>query len=542
MSALSPGASEVLIVGGGIAGIVAALELTQARCRVRLLDRDVAQNFGGQALESFGGIFAVNTPQQRRNGIRDSAALALADWQRFGELTPEDLWPYRWAQAYVRECTREVYDWLGALGVRFLPMPLWPERRGNSVARWHIVWGTGYELTRHLIARLQAHSEFLELCFDHRVERLLTQDGRVVGVAGAVEGSDRPFAFHGSSVLVAAGGIGGDDCLVRKFWPPDWGVAPNELLSGAHRYNDGRMHEACKAVGAQVVNLGRMWNYAAGVRHWRARQANHGLSLVPPRSALWLNAQGRRFEPPLLAGWDTSEQVARIAAEGGFSWQILNRRIALRELAVSGAELNPAIRERRPLAFLRDIVFGNRWLLETMSKNCPDFVQGRTLGELVKKMNDLSRADAASVGESVRQQTVEQAVQAFEAARTDPAHPCDAQWENIRRARSWKGDRWRTARPGPMLDPAAGPLIAIRERILVRKSLGGIGTDLDGRALDGAGSPVPGLYAAGEASGFGGGGMNGKRALEGTFLGGCIYSARRAARGILRDAGRETTN
>ncbi|HXY22925.1 MAG TPA: FAD-dependent oxidoreductase [Burkholderiaceae bacterium] len=531
--------SNVIVVGGGIAGIVAALELAQGRRRVLLLDRDVEGNFGGQARESFGGIFAVDTPIQRRSGIHDSASLALADWQRFGEIGPEDGWPYRWAHAYVHECRREVFDWLGLNGVRFLPVPLWPERKGNSVARWHIVWGTGQELTLRLIAQLKSHSHWLDLRFGHRVERLLVENGRVRGVAGGLESSDERFELHGSTVLIASGGIAGDLGLVRRFWPPEWGPAPRQLLNGAHRFGDGRVQEACKAVGAQITNMQRMWNYAAGVRHWRARQADHGLSLVPPRSALWLDSCGRRFEPPLLAGWDTSELVARIAAGGGLSWQVLNRRIALRELAVSGAEFNPAIRERRKLALLRDVVFGNRWLLKTMSQHCPDFVQADTVPQLVQRMNALLAAGTKTPPQEVRLQWVEEALQAFEAARTRAAGEDDLQWKNIRLARLWKADRWRTARPGPILQPGAGPLIAICERIISRKSLGGISSDLDGRALDASAEPIAGLFVAGEAAGFGGGGMNGRRALEGTFLGGCIYSARRAARGILRDSARD---
>ncbi len=537
MTAKAPGAT--IIVGGGITGIVAAMDLLRRGQEVLLLDRDTEANFGGQARESFGGILVVDTPIQRRNGIRDSTALAFADWLRYGELTPQDGWPYRWAEAYVHECRREVFDWLCRLGVRFLPLPQWPERRGNSVPRWHIVWGTGHALTLRLIEKLQeqAHAPAarLDLRFSHRVERLLIESGRVVGVSGVRENADERFELFGAAVLVAAGGIGGDPALVRAHWPADCGPAPRELLSGSHRFADGRLHHECLALGGQVSNLQRMWNYAAGVRHWQPRQLDHGLSLVPPRSALWLDACGRRFEPPLLAGWDTSEQVQRIAGSGGLSWQILNRRIALRELAVSGAEFNPSIRERRPLAFLREMLFGNRWLVDTMTAHCPDFVVADTPAQLVQRMNALLGTRLDAHGDPVCLASVERALQTFDDARSHKEGGGDAQWGNIRLARRWRGDRLRTARPRPMLDPAAGPLIAILERIISRKSLGGIGTDLDGRVMDMAGRAIAGLYAAGEASGFGGGGMNGKRALEGTFLGGCIYSARRAARGIALD-------
>ncbi len=527
---------DIIIVGGGIAGIVAAIELLQRGFRVLMVDRDLPENFGGQARESFGGIFVVDTPLQRRHGIRDTPERALEDWQRFGELTPQDGWPWRWAKAYVGECRAQVYDWLVGLGVRFLPQPQWPERRGNSVPRWHIVWGTGRRLADRLIATLHDAAALpgrkFAVKFSHRVERLLIEDGRVAGAAGVRQDDAAPFEFRGAAVLVAAGGTTGDPEFVRRHWPPEMGAAPRTLLIGAHRFADGRLHRASAQAGAQVRHPDHMWNYAAGVRHWRPRQPAHGLSLVPPRSALWLDALGRRFDPPLLAGWDTSELVERIAAQGGESWQVMNRHIALRELAVSGAECNPALRDRRLFAFARELVFGNRWLVDTLTTQCPDIVIGDSVAELVQRMHAL-----AGPGKPLRTQVVERALREFDEtlSRGD-----DAQRRLIALARRWSGDRIRTASPGAILDPAHGPLIAIHERIITRKSLGGIVTDLDGRALDAAERAIGGLYAAGEASGFGGGGMNGKRALEGTFLGGCVHSARRAACGISMDL-RETS-
>ena len=530
-------AGSVIVVGGGVTGIVAALELGRNGCDVLLLDRDAPERFGGQARESFGGIFVVDTPLQRRHGVHDSVGLAWSDWQRFGELTPAQVWPWRWAQAYVRDCRVQVYDWLRGMHVGFLPMPQWPERRGNSVPRWHIVWGTGHVLVDRLIEALQAQPRAcgrarLQTRFGHRVERLLFEAGRVCGVAGVQEDDGAPFEHRGAAVLVASGGITGDSQLVRQHWPGAAG-APAHLLIGAHRYGDGRLHRASEALGAQVRDLDRMWNYAAGVRHWRPRQPDHGLSLVPPRSALWLDARGRRFDPPLLAGWDTSEAVARIAAQGGTSWQVLNRRIALREFAVSGAEFNPSIRERRPLAFLRETLLGNRWLVDTLMANCQDIVHAATPQALARRMNELAGGTQAAIAPAA----LLQALQEFDATiGTDDAGRADAQREHIRVARRWRGDRLRTASPGRILDPGGGPLIAIRESIISRKSLGGIVTDLGGRVLQEGDRPIAGLYAAGEAAGFGGGGMNGRRALEGTFLGGCIYSARRAAQAIVADA------
>lgn len=530
---------RIIIVGGGITGIVAALELLRAGRRVLLLDRDLPERLGGQARESFGGILAVDTPLQRRHGVRDSAARALEDWCRFGGVTPEDGWPYLWAHAYVQDCRGDVYEWLQGLGVRFLPVPQWPERAGNSVPRWHVVWGTGQRLIECLLAALararQAHPDRLEMRFGHRVERLRLEGGRVTGVAGTEESGSRWFEFGGAAVLVASGGIGGDPARVRQYWPAGEGPAPRELLIGAHRYADGRLHWECQGAGAQLANLQRMWNYAAGVAHWNPRQPSHGLSLVPSRSALWLAPDGRRFDPPLLAGWDTSALVARVARAGGYSWQVLNRRIALRELAVSGAEFNPSIRDRRPLAFLRETLLGNRWLVDTLVDHCPDVVAAGSLEELVARMNSLLAPGDPLLG--VADIAAEAA--RFDAARRRSASAADPQWTSIELARRWRGDRPRTARPGDLLDPADRPLIAIRARIISRKSLGGIVTDLDGRALDAAQRPVPGLFAAGEAAGFGGGGMNGRRALEGTFLGGCVYSARRAAGGIVRQAAQQ---
>jgi hypothetical protein len=322
----------VIIVGGGIAGIVAALELIAGGRRVVLLDRDTENNFGGLAKESFGGLLFVDTPMQRRHGIKDSPELALADWTRFGELSAADGWSYRWAQAYVENCRRDVYEWLRQQGIGFLPMPQWVERNGNSVPRWHIVWGTGQRLANRLIEQLYKLSQqktALTLHFSHRVERLLIADGRVVGCAGTREDTGESFEFQGSDVMVASGGINGDLEQVRRHWPAASGTAPAELLNGAHRFADGTLHKAVTAIGGRLAPLDRMWNYAAGVRHWAPRKPQHGLSLVPPRGALWLDANGQRFEPPLLTGLDTSAQVAQIARAGGTSWQILNRRIAL---------------------------------------------------------------------------------------------------------------------------------------------------------------------------------------------------------------------
>ncbi|KIF81514.1 FAD-binding dehydrogenase [Noviherbaspirillum autotrophicum] len=530
--------SDVVIIGGGLAGIVAAQELLSAGKSVTLLDRDDEQNFGGLAKESFGGILMVGTPEQRRSGIRDTPDLALRDWLSFGDFGRDkaaELWPRRWAEAYVNDSHGEIYCWLKERGVRFLPLPLWVERGqfggGNSVPRWHVTWGTGHGLATQLIRTLLAHPrrQALTLAFRHRVDDLSMQAGRISGCCGATEDSNEEFTARADTVLVATGGINGSIDRVRKHWHAEWNSPPQAILNGSHKFADGLLHDAVQSAGGNVTHLDRMWNYAAGVHHWRPRKAGHGLSLVPPRSALWLNWRGERIGPqPLVSGFDTRELVTRIChEERAYSWQILNQKIALKELAVSGAEFNPSLRDKSIPGFLRDTLFGNRWLVRQMTENCIDFVTASSLPELVDKMNALQGDRSVDLG------TVRSVVESYDAEiARGPALHNDEQLRRIAHLRQWRGDRIRTCKFRKILDPGAMPLIAIREFIISRKSLGGIQTDLDSRVLDTAGKPISGLYAAGEAAGFGGGGMNGLRGLEGTFLGGCVYSARRAARAI----------
>jgi predicted oxidoreductase len=525
--------ADVAIAGGGLAGLAASLEALDRGRRVLILDRDDEENFGGLAKESFGGLWFAGSPLQRSRGIRDGAELGWADWQSYSELAPEQAWPRAWAQAYVERCVPEVHDWLVALGVRFMPLPLWVERGlevpGNSVPRFHLAWGTGCALANALIARLRRHPkrDRLALRFGHRVDAFTTRAGRVSGLSGVTEPGGVPFEVECESVVVAAGGINGDIERVRRHWPRDFGPPPAVILNGSHRFADGRLHDAAAAAGAAVTHLDWQWNYAAGIRHWRPRKPGHGLSLIPPKSALWLNARGERIGPaPLVSGFDTRDLVARISREpGGYSWQLLNRRIALRELALSGAEFNPAIRDGRRLRFARELLFGNRWLVDELSRHSEDVVLAATLPDLVERMNALSG------DEVVELRAVEAAVTHYDAAiRRGPRFHNDEQLRRIAELRRWPGDRLRTCRPRPILDPRSGPLMAIREHLISRKSLGGIRTDLEGRVLGENGRAVEGIFAAGEAAGFGGGGMNGRRGLEGTFLGGCVFSGRIAGR------------
>ena len=526
--------SEVIVIGAGLAGIVTSLELLAAGRRVLLLDRDVEAKLGGLAKDSFGGILVVGTREQKRAGIADTPDLALADWRAFGAMESSEIWPNRWAEAYVNECHDAVYLWLKARGVSFLPIPHWVERgehlRGNSVPRWHIVWGTGQELIAQLVQRLLGHAQRdkLDLRYGLRVEELIVEAGRVSGCRGHGETDGRAFEARAGAVVVAAGGINGSLERVRAHWHADWHTPPATLLNGAHPFADGLLHDAVTQAGGQITHLDRMWNYAAGVHHWRPRHPQHGLSLVPPRSALWLNWRGERMLPALVTGYDTRDLVTRICAEErAYSWQLLNRRIAVKELAISGAEFNASLRDKRKLAFLRDMLFGNHRLVDEVCANCSDVVSAATLPELVARMNALQGDDAVDL------QRVTDATEAYDAQVGRGAASTDLQVRRITELRRWRGDRLRTCKAQRILDPGAGPLLAVREFIVSRKSLGGMQTDLDSRVLDAAGRPIEGLYAAGEAAGFGGGGMNGLRALEGTFLGGCIYGGRRAARAII---------
>ncbi len=527
--------SDVLIIGGGIAGIATALDLLDGNKSVTVLDRDDESVFGGLARESFGGMFFVDSPEQRRQGIRDSIDLAWRDWCSFAQFDPQDRWPMAWAQAYVSRCTPDVYQWVRRYGVSFVPAVNWVERGefrpGNSVPRFHMTWGTGKALAEALIAALRGHPQarWLTLRFNRRVERLLMQGGKIAGVEGVDEKSGAPFEARADQVVVATGGINGDLDRVRQNWHRDWGRPPEKLLNGSHRFANGLVHDATAAVGGTLTHLDKMWNYAAGIHHPRPRKPDHGLSLVPPRSALWLNWRGERIGPqPLVSGFDTRRLVTAICAqEKQYSWQIMNMRIARKELAISGAEFNPSIRDKSKVGFLRDILRGNRWLVSDMIANCTDFVTASTLAELVEKMNALQGDQAVQLS------AVQDAVAQYDATiARGPGLMNDEQLRRIAALRQYRGDRIRLCKFQPICDVKALPLIAVREFIVSRKSLGGIQTDLQSRVMDHAGQPIEGLYAVGEAAGFGGGGMHGLRALEGTFLGGCILSGRAAAAAI----------
>lgn len=533
--------ADAVIVGGGIAGITAAIELLNAGQKVLLIDRDVEQELGGLAKWSFGGMFFVDSPLQRRAGIKDSVDLALRDWLSVADFGDNDVLPKKWAEQYVNTCTDQVYHWLKKEhGTKFFPVVHWVERGlykpGNSYPRFHMVWGTGKGLTDNLIKSLKAHSKaatHLQMVYRHKAEEILVENGVVVGVIGLDEQNSQPFRALGENILIATGGLGGNIERVRETWYQPWGKPPEVILNGSHPYALGDMHDAVENVNGNVTNLDWQWHYAAGVRHPKPKWKDHGLSLVPPKSALWLDHTGKRFGPtPLITAYDTRWTVEEICKqEKKYSWQVLNMKIMMKEFAISGSESNEAIRDKNLFKFLKNILLGNKKLVNEMLAS-PDFVTANSLPELVNKMNALEGTSDVSL------QNVENSITPYDdqIERGSKFHN-DDQLRRIAHARQYRGDKVRTCKFQKILDPNAMPLIAIRESILSRKTLGGIQTDLDGRVmskpLNGKSEPIPGLFAIGEAAGFGGGGSHGKGALEGTFLGGCVLTARIAAKTIV---------
>ena len=530
--------ADVVIAGAGLAGLVAAHELLELGKSVLLLDKDVPENLGGLAKESFGGVHLIGTPHQRKSGIADSPELALRDWLSFARFGEGDSWPRRWAELYCDRSLDLIHAYLDGVGVKFLPVVNWPERGlytpGNTVPRWHIAWGTGHAIVEQVVRALATHprSAGHTIRVRHAVEDVEVAGGRVSGLLGTDLSTGGRFVARGDHVVIATGGIcGGDLSKVRANWYAPWGAPPKVLLNGAHVYGDGAMHDAVARAGGNLTHLDKHWHYAAGVHHPAKRKPNDGLSLVPPRSALWLNAVGERIGPvPLVGSTDTRFLVESVLRQPGqYSWQLLNNTIAKKELAVSGCDYMTAFRHKRKLLMAKHLLLGNQELVDRLARECPDdIVTAHSLAELVDRMNarnlDGLRTDLA---------TVEQVVRDYDAQiDRGPAYFNDDQLRRLWSFRQYRGDRIRLCKFQKILDPNAMPLIAIREFILSRKSLGGIQTDLGCRVLRGDGSAIDGLYAVGEAAGFGGGGIHGMGSLEGTFLGSCVLTGRVAARTI----------
>jgi uncharacterized protein len=544
-----PQDADVIVVGAGLAGLVATAELAGAGKRVLVLDQENEASLGGQAFWSFGGLFFVDSPEQRLMGIRDSRELALQDWMgTAGFDREEDAWPRRWAEAYVDFASGEKRAWLKAQGYRAFPIVQWAERGGyraggpgNSVPRFHVTWGTGPGVLEPFIRSVrEAKSRGLvAFRFRHRVTSLTFMGGTVDGVAGdLLAPSDTPrgvpssrqvvgdFALSAPAVIIASGGIGANHELVRKYWPPRLGTPPARMVQGVPDYVDGSMLQVAEDAGASIINRDRMWHYPEGIENYAPIWSRHGIRILAGPSPLWLDATGRRLPTPLFPGFDSLGALARITTSGhAHSWFLLNGRIIKKEFALSGSEQNPDLTNRSILGVLRRALGGSDNVKEFQRRGA-DFVVRSSLPALVDGMNELA-------GERlVDPEALEREVQAVDRAVASGLGN-DAQLAAVVSARRFLGDRFiRVAKPHGLLDPAAGPLIAVRLWILTRKTLGGLQTDLDGRVLRASGRPLPGLYAAGEVAGFGGGGVHGYRALEGTFLGGCLFSGRIAGRAV----------
>ncbi|GFH37076.1 FAD-binding dehydrogenase [Streptomyces pacificus] len=540
--------ADVIVIGAGLAGLAATAELADAGRKVLLLDQEPEQSIGGQAHWSFGGLFLVDSPEQRRLRIRDGHALALQDWLgTAGFDRDEDRWPRRWAEAYVDFAAGEKRSWLHARGVRFFPVVGWAERggydaggHGNSVPRFHITWGTGPGLVEPFERRVRegVARGLVDLRFRHRVTGLGRTSGALDTVTGEIlepsealrgEASSRratgSFELRAQAVVVASGGIGGNHDLVRAQWPDRLGTPPGKLLSGVPAHVDGLMLGIAESAGASHINRDRMWHYTEGIENWDPVWARHGIRILPGPSSLWLDARGRRLPVPLFPGFDTLGTLEHISRSGhGHTWFVLNERIIGKEFALSGSEQNPDLTGRSVRGVIDRARAGVPGPVRAFMDNGADFVVEKDLAALVRGMNALTGEPLIDEAALRREIT---------ARDREIANPFtkDLQITAIRGARRYLGDKLiRTAAPHRVLDPAAGPLIAVRLSILTRKSLGGLETDLSSRVLTEGGDPLPGLYAAGEAAGFGGGGVHGYRSLEGTFLGGCIFSGRAAGR------------
>ncbi|RCW46281.1 hypothetical protein DFQ14_102584 [Halopolyspora algeriensis] len=546
--------ADVIVVGAGLAGLVATYELTRAGRSVLVVEQESADNLGGQAYWSLGGLFLVDSPEQRRMGVKDSAELAWQDWMGTAafDRQREDHWPRQWAQAYVEFAAGDKRDYLRDLGVRFLPFVGWAERgsgtatgHGNSVPRFHITWGTGPEVVRVFAERVREaqRNGLVTIKHRHRVDELLVNGGAAEGVRGTVlepsaEARGVPssrtavgeFDFHARAVVVTSGGIGGNPELVRRHWPSWLGRAPEHMLTGVPAHVDGRMLEITESAGGSTVNRDRMWHYTEGIANWDPVWPGHGIRILPGPSSLWLDATGKRLPAPYFPGFDTMGTFRHILDTGhDHTWFLLDQSIIEKEFALSGSEQNPDFTSKKLSDLLSRVKKGAPGPVEQFKRHGADFVVRDNLRDLVDGMNALTDTPLLSHDD------VEREVVARD-RELDHSYSKDMQVSAIRAARGYLSDRLiRIAKPHKLLDPAHGPLIAVRLHLLTRKTLGGLETNLDSQVLRPDGSVFDGLYAAGEVAGFGGGGVHGYNALEGTFLGGCLFSGRAAGRALARD-------
>jgi len=550
--------ADAIVVGAGLAGLVATHELTSRGKKVALIDQENAANLGGQAFWSFGGLFLVDSPEQRRMGVKDSMELAWNDWRgsaQFDRVEDEDEWAVKWARAYVEFAAGEKRSWLLGHGIKFLPTVGWAERgdlradgHGNSVPRFHVAWGTGTGVVEPFVnsALAAAARGLVTFHHRHRVDELVIGNGAATGVRGTVLAPDdaprgapsnrdplADFEFSAQAVIVTTGGIGANHDIVRRHWPPRMGTAPKSMITGVPAYVDGRMLDIAADSGVRLVNRDRMWHYTEGVQNWDPIWPKHAIRILPGPSSMWFDALGRRLPQPYLPGYDTLGTLRYLRttpeiAEFDHSWFILTQKIIEREFALSGSEQNPDITNKNRQAFLKERLLskGAPAPVEAFKKHGADFIVADSLDELVAKMNTLTDQPLLDVA------TIRAQIEARDLQMANP-YSKDAQVQGIRNSRRYIGDRiGRTAAPHRILDPAAGPLIGVKLHVLTRKTLGGIQTDLASRVIGNDGNPIDGLYAAGEVAGFGGGGVHGYNALEGTFLGGCLFSGRAAGRSV----------
>jgi predicted oxidoreductase len=545
--------ADVIIVGAGLAGLVAACEVVDRGKRVLIVDQENTANLGGQAFWSFGGLFFVDSPEQRRLGVHDSHELALQDWLGTAAFDrQEDYWPRQWAHAYVDFAAGEKRSWLRARGLKIFPLVGWAERggygaqgHGNSVPRFHITWGTGPAIVEIFARRLVEHPN-VRFAHRHQVDELIVEGAAVTGLRGTVlEPSSEArgvkssrkaigeFEFRAQAVIVTSGGIGGNHDMVRANWPTRMGPVPERMLAGVPAHVDGRMIAITEKTGARVINRDRMWHYTEGITNYDPIWPMHGIRIIPGPSSLWLDGTGKRLPVPLYPGFDTLGTLEYIAKSGyDYTWFVLNAKIIGKEFGLSGQEQNPDLTGRSVRQLMASRAgSGAPGPVQAFVEKGVDFVTANSLRDLVSAMNalpDVAALDYATVADEVTARDRE-VVNKFTK---------DGQITAIRAAREYLGDKLgRVVPPHPLVDPKAGPLIAVKLHILTRKTLGGLETDLDSRVLKADGTPLDGLYAAGEVAGFGGGGVHGYRALEGTFLGGCIFSGRAAGRGAASDIG-----
>lgn len=544
--------ADAIVVGSGLAGLAAAAELGDRGKTVIIVDQEPRRFLGGQAFWSLGGLLMIDTPEQRRIGIRDSRSLALNDWMGSAQFDrDEDFWPRKWAEAYIDFAAGEMRPWLHAMGLRWFPVVSWAERggsyadgHGNSVPRFHLTWGTGPGCIEHFVRRCEEHEKAgrIQFNFRHQVDRIEMESGAAKGVSGTVLADDTAlrgqktnrdsvgeFILRAPSVLVTSGGIGGNFDLVRSVWPTNrLGPAPKEMVAGVPAHVDGRMLAISEDAGGHVINGDRMWHYTEGVKNWDPIWPDHGIRILPGPSSMWFDAEGNRFAPPALPGFDSMGTLHEILKTGyEYSWFVLSQKVIKKEFALSGSEQNPDLTSKKWVEVIKQRVLSGGSAtgpVEAFKKHGEDFIVANDLTSLVNGMNRVAGSNL--IDEAKLRAQIE-----ARDAQVDNPFSKDAQIMAIHAARNYRGDRLlRTAKPHKLLDPANGPLIAVKLHILTRKTLGGLQTDLNSQMIGADGEVVQGLFAAGEVAGFGGGGYHGYNALEGTFLGGCIFSGRNAGR------------